>query len=392
MRRCATSPPVASDITIRRTFERAEWGFAAAGMLAALAAAASAPSDALRAARQVWPAFALVAGLLLIGAIADDDGLFRRVGELLGRLAPGGVSLFLGGALLVGAVSSVLNLDTAAAFLTPVLAYCARSRQQDERPLLVASILLANAGSLALPGSNLTNLIVLGGQHLAGTSYVARIWPAAVVAFVSTAAGLLVLERRRLRAGPHVAVEGRLRRRSSVLAVAAAAVLMVLLGDAALDVLGIGIALVALRAARGDADVRVVVQRVGVGVLAGLGGLAVALGTLARATSFPSSTVTHAGTWAAAGVAAVGSVLVNNLPAAAMLASRHVRAPAGLLVGLDLGPNLFVTGSLAWFVWARAIRGAAATVRVRDAVVRGASLAPLGIAAACASLSFAVRG
>jgi len=36
-------------------------------------------------------------------------------------------------------------------------------------------------------------------------------------------------------------------------------------------------------------------------------------------------------------------VVVNNLPAAALLAARVPPHPYALLVGLDIGPNLFVT-------------------------------------------------
>ena len=46
---------------------------------------------------------------------------------------------------------------------------------RDEAPLLYACLLLSNAGSLLLPGSNLTNLIVLGHLHLSGGAFL-RIW------------------------------------------------------------------------------------------------------------------------------------------------------------------------------------------------------------------------
>jgi arsenical pump membrane protein len=57
-------------------------------------------------------------------------------------------------------------------------------------------------------------------------------------------------------------------------------------------------------------------------------------------------------------VAAISSVLVNNLPAASLLAARRPAHQFSLLVGLNLGSNLFVTGSLAWILWLRAARSA----------------------------------
>ena len=72
----------------------------------------------------------------------------------------------------------LLNLDTSVTFLTPVLVYAARSRGEGEAPLLYACLLLSNAGFLLLPGSNLTNLIVLGHLHLSGGAFLRNGLPA----------------------------------------------------------------------------------------------------------------------------------------------------------------------------------------------------------------------
>jgi arsenical pump membrane protein len=57
--------------------------------------------------------------------------------------------------------------------------------------------------------------------------------------------------------------------------------------------------------------------------------------------------LSHLNSAASAALAAGTAVLVNNLPAAALLAARVPPRPDALLVGLNLGPNLFMTGSLA---------------------------------------------
>lgn len=113
------------------------------------------------AAQQAWPPFVLVTGLLLIGLVAHADGLFERAGRVLEQLPGPPDVLLAGGIVLVAVVTAVLNLDTAVVFLTPVLIAAARSRGVDEEPFLYASVFLANASSLFLPGSNLTNLLVL---------------------------------------------------------------------------------------------------------------------------------------------------------------------------------------------------------------------------------------
>jgi arsenical pump membrane protein len=80
-------------------------------------------------------------------------------------------------------------------------------------------------------------------------------------------------------------------------------------------------------------------------------------------------------------------VLFNNLPAAALLASRVPPHPYALLIGLDIGPNLFVTGSLSWILWRRAAVGAGAHPSVKRASILGALSVPLSMAAAVALLS-----
>jgi len=53
-----------------------------------------------------------------------------------------------------------LNLDTSVVFLTPVLLQTARFRSVKEEAFLYGSIFMANAASLLLLGSNLTNILV----------------------------------------------------------------------------------------------------------------------------------------------------------------------------------------------------------------------------------------
>ena len=83
----------------------------------------------------------------------------------------------------------------------------------------------------------------------------------------------------------------------------------------------------------------------------------------------------------------MASVLVNNLPAASLLAARVPPHPYALLVGLDIGPNLFVTGSLAWILWWRTARSSGSDPPVARTVVLGLISVPLSMAAALALLA-----
>ncbi len=107
-------------------------------------------------------------------------------------------------------------------------------------------------------------------------------------------------------------------------------------------------------------------------MLAGLFGIAVALGALGRVWQGPAALLTHLGSWATAGVAAVAAVLVNNLPAASLLAARTPGHPFALLVGLNIGPNLLASGSLAWILWLKSARTAGADPSLRRASRLGA--------------------
>ena len=393
------------------------WAPAAGGGALLLLAALSAPAYARAAAAQDWPPFVLVAGLLLVGLVADGDGLFASGGRTLARLSPNGVLLYVGTVVLVVTVTTLLNLDTSVTFLTPVLVYAARSRGEGEAALLYGCLLLSNAGSLLLPGSNLTNLIVLGHLHLSGGAFLADMALPALAAVGVTASVVGVVHHRSLRttAAPSVAGE-RPVLGVGLLAIVAVTILVVTLRSPALPVAAVGVVAVLLRLRQaaspvhhgaaagaepdraqggggaGHISLRAAVDILGVPVLIGLFGLAVALGTLGRSWSGPATLLSHLDAWGTAAVAAAASVLVNNLPAASLLAARRPDHPFALLIGLNVGPNLFVTGSLAWILWLRAARAAGGRPDVRRASLLGVASVPLALTAAVGVLVLSGSG
>jgi arsenical pump membrane protein len=162
-------------------------------------------------------------------------------------------------------------------------------------------------------------------------------------------------------------------------------VLVLVLRAPALPVAVVGVVAVLLRSRRGGkvgTSARDAVEILGVPVLAALFGLAVALGTLGRSWAGPATLLSHLDAWGTAAVAALTSVLVNNLPAASLLAARQPPHPFALLIGLNVGPNLFVTGSLAWILWLRAAKAAGGRPDVGRASLLGLASVPLAMAAA----------
>ncbi len=241
---------------------------------------------------------------------------------------------------------------------------------------------MANGASLLLPGSNLTNLIVLAHERVVGASFARAMvlpWLLVVVITIGFVAAVFrprVAERLTIPVPP-------LRLGIGLASTLAAAALMLALRNAALPVLGVGLLAVALRRIR---------PRVDAPVLTGLFVLAVALGTLARRWDGPASVVGRLGGIGAAALGTAAAVLVNNLPASALLAAHRPPHPLPLLIGLNLGPNLAFTGSLSAYLWWRTARLAGARPSFLTLSALGALLVPLTIAAALAALALVDPG
>lgn len=327
--------------------------------------------DALR---QTWPPFALVTGLLLIGLVAAADGLFAAVGGRLAGTRLGPVPLLLALLGLVAVVTAILNLDTAVVFLTPVLVHAARSRGLDETPFLYGSVFMANAASTLLPGSNLTNLLVLGQNPLHGTEFVSHTAYAWLVGCTLTALLVAVLVRPRPTDATPDEIPP-LELNVGLVAILGAAVLVVVLANPALPVLALGVAARAVRRVRMRIDLR---------IPALLFVLAVGLGTLARAWHGPARLLSGSDRWVTAAIAAAGSVAVNNLPAAVLFSAQRPPHPVALLLGLDIGPNLAMTGSLSAVLWWQAARSVGARPSALLYSALGLILVPITLTAAVA--------
>jgi arsenical pump membrane protein len=346
---------------------------------------------------QSWPPFVLIAGLLLIGLLANRDGLFAWGGARLQRLPGGGVALLAAALLLDAVVTAVLNLDTAVVFLTPVLVFAARRRRVAVEPFLYGCVFMANASSLFLPGSNLTNLLVLdAGTGGSGASFAAKMFPLAITAAVVTAIGIGFSFRRHLVARPGAAYVGpetgdaelgadadpRVTLGPGALATAAAVVLVLVLRQPALAVLAVGVVATIVDLARSRVDLAAVWRILGLPSLLVAFVLTVALGTLARHWDGPAELIGGASGPETAGLAAISTVFVNNLPSAALYSAHAVDHSRMLLLGLNVGPNLAVTGALSALLWFRAAREVGARPSLVEFSRKGVPLALVAMAAA----------
>jgi arsenical pump membrane protein len=96
--------------------------------------------------------------------------------------------------------------------------------------------------------------------------------------------------------------------------------------------------------------------------------------------------------WGAGVLLALLCNVMNNLPAGLIagsaVAAAHVPRVVtnALLVGVDLGPNLSITGSLATILWLTALRREGEEVSFTKFLLRGAIVMPPALLAALASL------
>jgi arsenical pump membrane protein len=158
-------------------------------------------------------------------------------------------------------------------------------------------------------------------------------------------------------------------------ATAVALALILALAQPAPYVLGVGVAASGVRLAQGRLTWSQVRRALNPWLLSGLFALVIALGTLARAWSGPSTLVHTSGPWATMSLGAVASILFNNLPAAVLFSARPLAHPRALLLGLDLGPNLAVTGSLAAILWLQIGRNLDERPSIRGYSTRGVCVA-----------------
>jgi arsenical pump membrane protein len=338
------------------------------------------------AADQSWRAFVLVTGLLLVGVVAADDGLFDSLASKLDAVPGAGRGLFFAGLLVVAVTTAFLNLDTAVVFLTPVMIAAARRRDLDERPFLYGTIFMVNAASLFLPGSNLTNLIVIGQEHVSGSEFARRMFPAAIGAVVATALAVWLLQRPRVGGGRLVATHAARPGWLGLVATAAVVVLLLAARNPALPVLVLGIVATTLLWRRGRLSRDDLLHAVNPLALAAIFCVTVALGTLARTWGAPAELMQNAARVPTAVIGAVAAVLVNNLPAAALLSAGRVHHARALLIGLNVGPNLAVTGSLSAFLWLQTARAAGARPSIRTFSKLGVVVAPVGMIGALAAI------
>ncbi|KJL35712.1 Arsenical pump membrane protein [Microbacterium ginsengisoli] len=357
-------------------------------------------ANALAIGDRVWPILLFVVAVTVVAELAAAAGVFDAAGHLLVRLSRGHtVRLWFSIVLLAVLATAFLSLDTTAVLLTPVVVAVARRAGLSPLPFAFATVWLANTASLALPVSNLTNL--LAADRLAGgdpLQFLALMGAPALIAIVVTVTALLLFHRRQLHGRFETPVAPRIDDAPLLIVSAAVVVVMMPLLVSGLapwiPALGAAVVLTIVFAVRSPAALRpsllpwqLVLFAAGlflaVGALEALGGAAV-IGAVAGAGDDLLEL------WRVAASALVGANLIDNLPAYLALEQvAHTPARLGaVLVGVNAGPLITPWASLATLLWHARLRSLEVQISWRTYMLRGCLVAPLVVALATVPLAF----
>ncbi len=356
-----------------------EWIWAVGGAAALVGFRLLAPDDALAAVARGGDVYLFLAGMMLLAEIARREGVFDWLAEHAVR-ASGGSRLRLFAivyAIGIG-VTAVLSNDATAVVLTPAVAAAVRRAKAAPLPHVFACAMIANAASFVLPISNPANLVIFAGklpplgswlQAFALPSFAAIVVTFALLTFAMRGElrGAVADDGERTELGPNgkIALGGSL---FAAFVLVVASTLGAALGLPAL--LAALIVVAALVAREGAAALRIY-RGVSWSVLllvAGLFVLVAGLDQTGLAEAARGAALSAAGQSRAVSLLAAALVpgflvnVVNNLPVALLAAETMSGAHLALrfvdatTIGIDLGPNLSVTGSLATILWLIALR------------------------------------
>ncbi len=344
-------------------------------------------------------------GMMLLSELAREHGVFDWVAAAAVHHARGSAARLFTLVYLLGTVVTVfLSNDATAVVLTPAILSVVKRARTAALPHLFNCALIANAASFVLPISNPANLVVFRQGMPPLGRWLASFGLPSLAAVTATYLVLRIVFRKEL-AGRFEGAAGGTDLRSEgkfILAGLALVVLTLLIVSAFHRDLGLPTCLAALAVTAG-ASIKArsnplkLARAISWSTLA----LVAALFVLVDAVESVGALgwTTAALHWAAARPQAGAALLtafavgiannfVNNLPLGLLAGSTLQAAHAhglladAVLIGVDLGPNLSITGSLATILWLLALRRDGVSVSFLDFLKVGAVAMPAALAAA----------
>ena len=347
--------------------------------------------------RRIMPLLLFLGTVIVLAELTADAGVFDVIAGRVARAGRGNyLALFALCVLFATITTTVLNLDTTAVLLTPVMLALARKVGIAAIPLAMTTVWLANTASLLLPVSNLTNLLAANRVALPPVDFAGRMLAVQLASVAVTMVFLWLFYWRRDARGadrydpppPHEPDDRVLFWAASLACLLFITVILaarITLGYASAMAAALVVAAFAKRR-RSALRLRLVPWR----LLVFVTGLFLVVQT---ASLHGLGRVTHAliggggGAIGALRAAATGAGLsnaVNNLPAyvagESVIPFSHHTQLLALLIGTNVGPIVAPWASLATLLWYERCRAYDAVVPLRKFMLTGAALAGCGLA------------
>jgi arsenical pump membrane protein len=362
-----------------RPFKFPEAVWAVGGAIVLLALGCLSWSDEWSAIGKGTDVYLFLTGMMLLSEIARREGVFDWVAAYAVNSAKGSpMRLFT---LIYGisvVVTTFLSNDAAAVVLTPAVFAAAKKAKAEPLPLLFICAFVANAASFVLPISNPANLVFYGDHVPPLGQWIGSFALPSLAAIIATYVALRWSEGRKMGSAcarnvdqPDLSQGGKLALGGIVLTAVVLTIASAFDKPLGLPTLAMGAITVLAVHARDHAAPWPVMKGISWSILPLVAGLFVLVDAINQTSFAPklaawlnagianSITTTAA---VAGGVLAVISNLMNNLPAGLIASSAITQAHPpkqiidAMLIGIDLGPNLSITGSLATILWLTAIR------------------------------------
>ena len=337
------------------------------------------PGAALRAVEKGIDVYLFLIGMMIVSELARREGVFDWIAGHAVRASNGSRSRLFVLIYCTGVLVTIfLSNDATAVVLTPAVLAAVRAAETEPLPYLLACAFIANAASFVLPISNPANLVVYRhGMPPLGRWLATFALPSAVSTFV-TFVVLRWLAAKCLKGAVNPNIDHRslsATGKVTLYGIGFLAITLMIASAFCVDLgapaCAAGLAVAVVISICDRATPIAIGKEIAWSVIPLVAGLFVIVEALNTAGALRASVdaLRIISSWsplsaafsAAFGIALVSNV-VNNLPSGliggAALQAAGVAGPLrhALLVGVDLGPNLSVSGSLATILWLIAIR------------------------------------
>jgi arsenical pump membrane protein len=399
---------------IARPWNLPEAIWAVAGAILLVAFGLLPLADALEGVAQGTDVYLFLVGMMLLAELARKEGLFDWLATHAVAHARGSPRRLF--ALIYGVgviVTTFLSNDATAVVLTPAVYAAARAAGAEPLPYLLICAFIANAASFVLPISNPANLVVFGAAMPPLVLWMTHFALPSVASIALTFVVLRLVLRRQLQGALNAApAPSHLTTGGALAALGIAATAVVLIAASTLGwrlglptfIAGVLTACFILIWARQSPWS--IVKDVSWSVLPLVAGLFVlvealqktgVIAALARATVQYADQSIPLTSLGAGALVAIACNLMNNLPVGLIVGSTvavghlpHAIAGAAL-IGVDLGPNLSITGSLATILWLVALRREGESIGAWRFLKLGVLVMPPALIGALLALLPAVR-